>query len=202
MYKDLFIEKPTLVDACIMSIPEVYQNKPLSLPDEYVLVLGTAPDSTQNYGEYEEFNEVLYRVAERAKLPIVFKGHNLAKDLDDEWFESSGVDRRGNLRISDISYNRELIDRATLVISASSTLLYYAIIANKPIIIVSKKKCLESIPDEFEMSPIIRISFEQLIESYRFDWVTINDSANKTARWFENNYFLHKGADYIISYLC
>ena len=198
VYENLFAGKgPRLENACLLSLPEVYPLAPLSLPDKYALVLGTAPASGQSDEEYWDFNERLFRVAEAAGLPLVFKGHGMAAELDDAWLAK--CDARGErcLRISDVRRNRELMDRAALVVSAATTLLYYALLRGTPVILVQSQTD-SAIPDEFRGAPLARNTPAEDLDSVRIDWPALLDSARNAQTWFKENYFLEKGPDAIL----
>lgn len=203
VYEKIFLGRgPALVEGCLMSIPEIYHIEPLVLPEKYVLVIGTAKGFEQSQSDYDNLNERILAIAAKTKLPIIFKGHNLSKELDDKWFAENYDNGRIYLRITDVEYNRQLIDNADLVVSFYSTLLYYAILQNRPIILVEKKTRLkDNISDEFQLSPINRIRFDQAIENVSVDLSKLNTSAYNLKHWFTSNYFLEKGADYIITYL-
>lgn len=202
MYKKFFLEdNPILVDACLLSTPEDYHNDLLILPHKYVLVLGTGIASGQNLSDYIAFNERLICVAAKANLPIVFKGHNLAIDFDNEWFAKKPHDVHVTLRITDLKYNRQLINDADLIISPYSTLLYYVILQNKPFIIVETDPRFNPTPDEFQMAPITRINWGQPIELLNIDWTALNISSYNASIWFKNIYFIEKNADYLVNYL-
>ena len=201
VYAELFAGTgPRLEEACLLSLPETYQLDPLVLPDKYVLLLGTAPVSNKDRAGYENFNKKLFSVAEMSGLPIVFKGHNMAVPQDDAWFASDGRNWSDCLRITDIRRNRELIDHAALIVMPASTLLYYAILRGTPVIIVPAIIDF-SIPDEFQNSPINRIALQQDIVIERFDLENLRNTVQTAERWFNDNYFLQKGADYIIDFL-
>ena len=201
VYENLFAGNgPRLENACLLSLPEVYSLEPLPLPDQYVLVLGTAPASGQSDADYWEYNERLFRVAAAAELPIVFKGHGLAADRDDVWLARGGTDSRRCLRISDVRRNRELIDRASLVVSAATTLLYYALLRGTPVILVQSPTDA-AIPDEFRGAPLARNTPAEDLGSVRLDWPALRDSARNAQTWFKENYFLEKGPDWILDQL-
>jgi hypothetical protein len=200
-YEDLFVGGgPRLEAGCLLSLPEACSAEPLPLPERYVLLLGTAPTSDQGPLDYGRYNEKLFQVAAAAGLPVIFKGHDLAKDLDDAWFAARTAPERPILRVQDIGRNRELIDRSSLMVSAPSTLLYYAILCGTPVILV-ESKITAAIPDEFRASPIRRIPWEESAALGRLDWSELQDSARAAKAWFEENYCLQKGADYMVGFL-
>ena len=177
-----------------------YYGEPLSLPEKYVLVLGTTPHIDQKFNDYKHINNRLFTVAKSSHLPIVFKGHNLSENLDDKWFAEQGIYRSEILRFKDIHHNRELIDRATFIVSPYTAMLYYALLCNKPIVIVSKENN-HDIVDEFHLSPITRIAFDQPIENLKVNWANLQASCDIIKSWFESNYYIEKGSDYIVEYL-
>jgi hypothetical protein len=201
VYEGIFAGKgPRLEAGCLLSLPEILPIEPLCLPKEYVLLIGTAPTTDENDRNYYRFNEKLFQVAAATKLPIVFKGHNLAQDLDEAWFASGRAGEGPCLRIADIHRNRELIDHASLVVSAPSTLLYYVILCGKPLIIVDSK-IISECPDEFQTAPITRIAWHQTVALDHLDWNVLRDSCHAAKSWFEENYCLQKGPDYILDFL-
>ena len=182
---------PRLENACLLSVPEVYPDKPIELPEKYVLVLGTCQ---------EGYNEFLFKLAELKKLPIVFKGHNLGKDIDKAFFESNDMINSLVLCVTDIRHNRQIINNATVVISACSTLLYYAILCNKPIIIVTKNNNKYSL-GEFESAPLIKIQLDGQFDKSIGIFASSNELFLEMRSWFEQQYYLEKGADYMVNYL-
>jgi hypothetical protein len=201
IYEGLFKGKgPRLVDACLLSLPIASDTEKLTLPDKYVLVLGTAPGIYQDYTEYRKFNHDLINVALLAGLPIVFKGHNLAESIDKEWVENEGTRLGVVYYTSNISHNIQLIKSSELVISGPSTLLYHVILNCKPIIIVNAKN-RNNVPDEFLMSPIMRTDVNKLQNSFIVDWPALYKSAINAEIWIKNNFYIDKGAEYIVSYI-
>lgn len=198
VYEDLFAGRgPRLENACLLSLPEVYPLDPLPLPDKYVLVLGTAPASGQSHESYGDFNDRLFHMAEAVGLPLVFKGHGLAADLDDAWFAKRHTDRTRCFRISDVRRNRELVDRASLVVSAATTLLYYVLLRGTPLVLVQSQTD-SAIPNEFHGAPLARNTPAEDLGSVRIDWSALLDSARNAQAWFKENYFLEKGPDAIL----
>lgn len=196
LYRDQ--DGPRLEEACLLSLPEVFDIEPLLLPDSYVLILGTALDD-QREEDYMRYNERLFMVAAAAELPVVFKGHNLSSELDDYWFAVRSDTSPDCLRVTDIRRNRELIDGATLVISAPSTLLYYAILRDKPIIVVEFKDSART--PEFRDAPVRTLASDQAIQPGPLDWSGLRESSLATKAWFEQNYYLDKGAPYMVEFL-
>jgi hypothetical protein len=193
-------EGPRLEEGCLLSMPESYQLDPLPLPSGYTLLLGTAPTSDQDADDYQRFNERVFQVGRCAGLPLVFKGHNLAEKLDEAWFAARPAVTAGCVRITDIRRNRELIDGAALVVSAPSTLLYYAIACRKPIIMVDSK-VTSTMGTEFEAAPITRIAWQEAVAMDGLDWNVLQDSCRAAKSWFEENYYLQKGPDFLVELL-
>jgi hypothetical protein len=200
-YEEIFAGTgPRLERGCLLSLPEAGSAEPLRLPEKYVLLLGTAPTADQDDLEYGRYNEKLFQMAAAADMPVVFKGHNLAKELDDAWLAGRSLKAGSFWRIQGFDCNRELIDAACLVVSAPSTLLYYAILSGKPVIVV-ESKIVSAIPDEFGTAPIQRIPWEQPFAVDRLDWDALRSSSLAAKAWFEENYSLNKGADYLVDFL-
>ncbi len=188
---------PDLRKGCILSLPKVYPLEPLHLPDEYILLLGTAPGAEQSAGSYAQYNTRIFSIGANSGLPIVFKGHNLARDYDNQWFSQHTDIINPCIRISDICRNRELVERATVIVSAASTLLYYAILCEKPIIIIDTYLKLFN-SSEFSASPIFFVHWNDLIENLHIDWKGIVGSSRQANQWFRENYFLDHGAHHVI----
>lgn len=189
-----------LEPGCLLSLPETYSEEPLSLPERYVLLLGTAPCCDHDGDEYGRYNDKLFQVAAATGMPVVFKGHDLAKEWDDAWFANRKIKGKSCLRIWDIRRNRELIDRASLVVSTPSTLFYYVISCGKPLVVV-ESKIVSSSPDEFQSAPICRIPWGHQVAMGGLDWNTLHVSSQEAQSWFENNYYLNKGSEYLVDFL-
>jgi hypothetical protein len=188
---------PRLEDGCLLSLPDIYDLPPLPLPESYVLLLGTAPVSSDGEHAYGRFNDRLFHVAKSLGLPMVFKGHNLAKQEDDAWLAAGNVDEKRCLRVSDVRCNRELIDRATAIVSAPSTLLYYAILRDKPIVVV-EPNYISIFPDEFLSVPIPRVRWEETLPMH----CPLRQESPAAARtWFETEYYVDKGPAYLVDFL-
>jgi hypothetical protein len=188
---------PRLEEGCILSLPESYPGEPLSLPDSYALLLGTAPTTDENETDYGRYNERLFRAAAAAGLPVVFKSHGLGKELDGAWFAEHPEAADGCLRIDDIHRNRELIDRASVVVSAPSTLLYYAILRDVPVVVVESRPYWNR-RDELHAAPIVRIPWQDSAALNPLDGNALRESSLAAKRWFEQNYYLDKGPDSIL----
>ncbi len=200
-YEQLFAFRgPRLQDGCLLSLPNAYELDPLSLPDEYVLLLGTGPSIGQDSRDYARFNEKLFRIAAAAGLPAVFKGHTLATDLDKAWFADNEPETRGCRQIADVCRNRELIDRSSLVVTAPSTLVYYAVLREKPVIVVEAEYNTR-VTDEFQTAPFLRVRWGQEVALDRLDLSELRASGRAARRWFEETYFLDKASDYLVDVL-
>ena len=191
---------PRLENGCVLSLPEAYRLSPLDLPERYVLLLGTAPGADQSAEAYARYNNRLFRVGGVAELPMVFKGHNLAQDYDNLWFSNHPDINSRCLRVTDIRRNRELIERATLIVSAASTLLYFAILREKPIVIV-ETSLDTSISSEFSELFFSYIHWKDRLEDLHLDRTTLAKSSRNAKQWFDRQYFVDQGADYIIDHL-
>ena len=200
LYRRVLGERgPALQRGCILSLPPAPPLEPLALPGEFVLVLGTARQYSQDDRDYRDLRDTLERVASTYDLPVVLKAHP-AERLDGDRTGTRDPGRGASLLVTDVTRNRELIDRASLVVSAPSTLLYQAILSETPVVIVEADP--EGSPDdEFHSSPIARISRGAPAEIHLPHWEDLRASARKARTWFEENYFLDKGAAFIIDYL-
>ena len=182
---------PRLEEGCILSLPARADLEPLVLPNEFALLLGTAIDD-QTIEDYWSFNGRLFAMGAASSLPVVFKGHNLSRGLDEAWVERARHDPATCSFVWDVRRNRELIDRASIIVSAPSTLLYYAIAQEKPIIIV-EPEISARVPDEFAAAPILRIRTDQVFLPHSLDWSTMRQSSLAARRWFEDNYHAQDG---------
>lgn len=191
---------PKLLDGCLLSIPETYPLKPLDLPREYVLVLGANPPDGQDGADRDRFDERLRQVASAAGLAVVFKDHHLTEGSGEESSGLSCTAETGWVRVTDIRRNRELIDHASLIVSAPSTLLYYAILRETPVIIVELYS-FTLLPDEFETAPVRRVAWEEGFDGGPLDWKALHDSTAAAKSWFEENYSLEKGPDFLIGFI-
>ena len=201
-YADLFAEKgPRLENGCLLSLPEAYPLDPLPVPQRYVLLLGTAPHSDYEPGDYERFNERIFTVAAWTGLPIVFKGHNLAREIDDAWFKRTEGQRPACLRVVDTRRNRELINGATLVVSAPSTLLYWTILSRRPVVVVEPRNAVD-LADEFEGAPVLRIAWEGDIDTEGPPEQVLERCSPDSARdWLDRNYAHQAQADHLLGHL-
>lgn len=200
-YEDVFAGKgPRLEEGCLLSLPETYQLEALSLPQEYVLVLGTDPPDSQGAEDRKRFHDRLRQAATAAGLPVVYKEHHAPPVTGGRGQKDARVDSEDWLHVSDVRRNRELIDHASLVVSAPSTLLYYAILRETPVVIVEAYP-FEALPDEFATAPIKRISWHDEFHAPKLDRTDLSASSASAKAWFETNYFLDKGPDFMVSVL-
>jgi hypothetical protein len=192
---------PRLEAGCLLSLPEEFRLEPLALPDRYVLLLGTAPRAEWELCDYDRFNRRLFDLAAMARLPAVFKSHNAGEQLDDVWLARSVGRRPECVRVTDIRRNRELIDRAELVASAPSTLLYYAILGGKPVVLFEPKDPRGN-GDEFRCAPITRVAWDQDITKDSLPGAEKLQASQAAARaWFDSNYARGTGAGEMIELL-
>jgi hypothetical protein len=181
---------PLLVDGCLLSLP---------LPEEYVLLLGTARRYNQDEEDYRRTCDTLEHVAAASGLPIVYKGHP-AQDMRGTRLGGGAASSGPPVVVADLRRNRELIDRASLVVTAHSTLLYQAILSGVPAVIVDVDPP-GSPPDEFHESPLRRVSQDQADRIQEFDRRALRDSAEQARHWFVQNYFLEKDVAHLLDYL-
>ena len=93
--------------------------------------------------------------------------------------------------------NSELITKASLVVSAPSTLLYQAILSGAPTVVVHIDPP-DAPADEFIDSPLLRIRSEQVGGLKSEDLAPARQRTAEARAWFESNYFLDKGAGYLV----
>ena len=189
---------PQLKQGCLLSLPMEVNLNSMELPDKYILLLGTAPPAGQKQEIHFLYNEKLFKVAKSAGLPIVFKGHTMATSLDKAWFSHSSNNKDSFINVSETERNKELIDNATVIVTATSTLIYYGILSNKPVIILESKYDSEHI-DEFFESPIPRIKWGQETTKNHLNFKKIEEATINNKIWFEDNYFLNKDSRYMIT---
>lgn len=201
IFKSMFgVSGPRLKEGCLLSLPSFQQLEPMTLPAEYVLLLGTAPAMGQECHINYQYSKKLFRLAEMTGLPIIFKSHTLAAHLDQAWIAQNGIAKGKFVHILDPAYNREMIDHATLVVTAASTLIYYAILVCKPLILLESPYDGTHV-NEFHKSPLFKINWNQEITADSLNWSKLQESALKAKSWFTQNYFLDKGPDYMIESL-
>ena len=196
---------PTLRDGCVLSLPAPFEPGPLNLPDEYVLVLGSNPPDGAAPSERRQFHDRylgrVQKVAAAAGLPVVYKQHHPSAGATEgsrEFVASGGVTY---VFVSDMRLNRKLIDDASLIVSAPSTLLYYAILMEKPIVIVETHP-FALLPDEFAGAPIRRIVWrDDYLEDKSLEWPSLQVSARSAKIWMQTNYFLSEGAGDLVDFL-
>ena len=92
------------------------------------------------------------------------------------------------------------MERAALVVSAATTLLYPALLRKTPVILVQSPTD-SAIPDEFRAAPLARIASETEARSFRLEWSALRDSAEQARAWFGANYVLERGPDAILDVL-
>jgi len=189
---------PQLKRGCLLSLPIEMHLNSMALQDKYILLLGTTPPARQKPEIHFLYNEKLLKVAKSAGLPIVFKGHTMATSLDQAWLTHNGNNGDSFINVTEKARNKELIDNATIIVTAASTLIYHGILANKPVIILESKYDSEYI-DEFSESPIHRIKWEQEITKNQLNWKKLEEATIKTKVWFEDNYFLNKDSRYMLT---
>jgi hypothetical protein len=200
-YREIFDERgPVVIPGCIFSIPEEQVLKPLALSERYALLLGTAPAVGQNRESYFRYIDRLFEVAKSLGLSPVYKGHNLARHLDAEWRERKRNYSNNAKYIDEAARNRELIERSALVVSASSTLLYYAMIISKPIVLLESDHTSEY-EDEFMGSPITRIQWNAAVSEYALNMKVLRANVIQTTSWFERNYYVKESTECIIEKL-
>ena len=150
---------PRLVDGCLLSLPEEYPLEPLALPEPFVLLLGTTRQWNQSEAAYRQVSTNLERVAAVPGLPVVYRAHPAhAAKIE----HAAGSAAPGAMVVvADLRRNLELIAKASLVVSAHSTLLYQAILAGTPTVVVHIDPP-DAPADEFIGSPLLRIRPEQI----------------------------------------
>jgi hypothetical protein len=191
---------PRLEDGCVLSLPESYDLEPLRLPEKYALLLGTSPRYDQSSDDGRAFEDKLYQAAAAAGLPAVAKMHNLAADWDAQAQGSGSVLSRAAAVETDTRRNRELIDRASLVVSGPTTLLYYVLLRGVPSLIVEPYPS-SRLPDEFLEAPLGRVLWEESVNSEKVLRAMLAASVETAKSWFEENYFLRRDGAWVIDYL-
>lgn len=186
--------RPLLEEGCVLSLPERYGLEPLRLPERYALLLGTAPRFDQNEADCRRFMERLLRIGEATGLPLVLKEHDLGLPWEEGLF---GPGSAVAFRTSDLRRNRELIDGATVIVCAPSTLLYYAFLKEKPAVIVEAFPARD-LPDEFLGAPVRRIPWEAPLQTDGLEWQTLIGSGAVGKSWFEVSYAISKGACHVV----
>jgi hypothetical protein len=189
---------PRLVDGCLLSLPEQYSLEPLALPEPFVLLLGTTRRWNESEAAFRRVCASLERVASVPGLPVVYRAHPT---------HAAGLERGAGSAINgaftsvtDQRRNFELVSRASLVVSAPSTLLYHAILAGAPTVVVHIDPPDEP-ADEFIDSPLLRIRLEQIDALEPEDLAPARQLAADARAWFASNYFLDKGAGYMVGQL-
>ena len=185
------------MDGCLLSLPRV-STGPLALPEPFVLLLGTTRRWNESEGCLSAGLRKPRAVASLPGLPVVYRAHPAhAAELE----RSAGPAANGAfVLVADLRRNSELIAKASLVVSAPSTLLYQAILAGAPTVVVHIDPPDEP-ADEFIGSPLLRIRPEQLDALEPEDLAPARQLAAEAYSWFASNYFLDKGAGYIVDQL-
>ena len=186
---------PRLVDGCLLSLPEEYALEPLALPEPFVLLLGTTRRWNESHDAFRQVCASLEAVASIPGLPVVYRAHptHAAKP---EAAAASAADP-AFVAVGDQRRNLELITKASLVVSAPSTLLYQAILIGAPTVVVHIDPPDEP-TDEFIDSPLLRIRPEQVGSLQPEDLAAARQRTAEARAWFESNYFLDKGAGYLV----
>ena len=186
------------MDGCLLSLPEEYPLEPLALPDQFVLLLGTTRQWNESEAAYRQVCANLERVAAVPGLPVVYRAHPAhAAELE----PAAGSAANGAIiTVADLRRNLELIAKASLVVSAHSTLLYQAILAGTPTVVVHIDPP-DAPADEFIGSPLLRIRPEQIEGLKPEDLAPAGQLAAEARAWFASNYFLDRGAGYLVDQL-
>ena len=189
---------PRLVDGCLLSLPEEYPLEPLALPEPFVLLLGTARQWNESEDAHRQVSANLERVAAVPGLPVVYRAHPAqAAELESA---ARSATHGAMVLVADMRRNLELIAKASLVVSAHSTLLYQAILAGTPTVVVHID--LPDAPaDEFMGSPLLRIRPEQIDGLKPEDLAPARQLTAEAQAWFTANYFVDQGAGSIIDQL-
>jgi hypothetical protein len=187
---------PRLVDGCLLSLPDEYSLEPLDLPESFVLLLGVTRRWNESEAAFRQVCATLERLAAVPGLPVVYRAHpaHAAKG-------AAGSAVNGELMVvTDLRRNAELIAKASLVVSAPSTLLYQAILAGAPTVVLDIDPP-DARADEFLGSPLLTIRPDQVAALDPEDLAPARQLAAEAWSWFASNYFLDKGAASIIDQL-
>ncbi len=199
-YRELFGEGPPWVrEGCVLSLPGQSPLSPIELPEKYALIIGTAPFRDQGAECYERYVNKCFAIARASGLPVVYKAHGLARRYDDAWFARHSGAARDCLRVDDVRRNRELIERAAIMIAAPTTLVYFAIQCECPVVLVD----FDGVPtalSELVDAPMLCIRADQAAPTC-VDWVDLQRRVLETTEWFERNYYLDKGEESIVTYM-
>ena len=184
--------------AACWSLPEEYPLEPLALPESFVLLLGTTRQWNESEAAYRQQCANLERVAAVPGLPVVYRAHpSHATELE----PAAGSAGNGPIvPVTDLRRNLELIAKASLVVSAHSTLLYQAILTGTPTVVVHIDPP-DAPADEFIGSPLLRIRPEQIDGLKPDDLASAGQLAPEARAWFTSNYFLDRGAGYMVDQL-
>ena len=189
---------PRLVDGCLLSLPEEHRLEPLSLPEPFVLLLGTTRQWNESEADYRQVSANLERVAAVPGLPVVYRVHPAQAAGFESAAGSTAISEL--VVVADLRRNLELIARASMVVSAHSTLLYQSILAGTPTVVVHIDPP-DAPPDEFMGSPLLRIRPEQVAGLTREDLEPARQLAAAAHAWFASNYFLDRGAGHMVDQL-
>jgi hypothetical protein len=189
---------PRLVDGCLLSLPEEYSLEPLAVPESFVLLLGTTRRWNESEAAFRQVCARIERVASLPGIPVVYRAHPThAAQLE----RTAGpTTNRAFTAVADPRRNFELIAKASLVVTTPSTLLYQAILAGAPTIVVERDPVDEP-ADEFISSPLLRIRPEQVDALRPEDLASARQRVPAVSEWFASQYFLDKGAGYIVDQL-
>lgn len=197
IYGRLFLGRgPRLVDGCLLSLPEEYPLEPLAVPEPFVLLLGRAREWNESEAAFRHVCATLERIAAVPGLPVVYRVHPAHAAEP----EAPGAVQGKFIKVTDLRRNHELIARASLVVSAHSTLLYQAIIVGTPTALVEIDPP-DAPPDEFLSSPLLRIRPAQIDRLQPEDFATAAQRCPEASAWFASNYFLDRGAGDMVDQL-
>lgn len=187
---------PILREGCVLSLPERTGLLTSTCREPFVLLLGTAPAAGQSRESYEAYNTRLFQVAEGMSLPAIFKSHGLGLKRDSEWIDRGAGGLKGIAWVTDATSNASLIERSAVVVSAPSTLLYYAVVKAKPIVIVESEYS-QTVFDDFKRSPIPRVGWLQQPQECGTTLSGVSARTEETMAWFRQWYFVERDASII-----
>jgi hypothetical protein len=180
---------PRLVDGCLLSLPDEYSLEALGVPESFVLLLGATRRWNESEADFRQVSDTLERLASVPGLPVVYRAHpaHAAKGA-----AGSAVSGEFVL-VADLRRNAELIAKASLIVSVPSTLLYQAILARAPTVVLDIDPPDER-ADEFIGSPLLQIRPDQVDALEPEDLAPARQLAAEAYAWLASNYFLGKGA--------
>jgi hypothetical protein len=199
---------PSLERGCVMSLPipstDVEIKRPTlarDLPEEYVLVFGTAPScKPDGKNDLEVHHRKLLRIAKQLSMSVVYKLHPLDQGNDvAEFAREEGLDDL-TLWSPHMGSNHRLIMKASLVISDVTTLLYGCIGARKPVVIVESITTAQG-DDEFRNSPIPRIRWREDVADVTLSIAVAYRGRDDVIQWFDEEYYVSDDADAVASKL-